>query len=291
MKSLQPLLFLLLSGTAVQAQTNFDLQGHRGCRGLMPENTIPAFLKAIDLGVTTLEMDAVISGDGQVVISHEPFMSSMTCSDSNGLPVAKDREKEYKLYGMTREQIRKFDCGSRPYSDFPDQQKIRVSKPLLSEVIVAVEEYLKQHGLPPVKYNIETKCTPAGDDLFHPKPAPFVDLLMAVINSNGVGARCIIQSFDVRTLQYLHVKYPEMKTALLIANVKSLKENLKVLGFTPDIYSPNYLLVNKKLIRGVHQAGMKILPWTINKADDMLNMKSLGVDGLITDFPDRFVKD
>jgi len=254
----------------------------------MPENTIPAFIKAVDLGVKTIEMDVVITRDGQVVVSHEPYMSSATCTDSSGNPVTKDREKEYKIFGMTMDQVRKFDCGIRPYPDFPDQEKIKVSKPLLSEVIAAIEAYVKQHGLSPVKYNIETKCSPSGDDVFHPKPEPFVDLLMAVINGKGIGSRCIIQSFDFRTLKYLHGKQPEIKTAMLVMNIKSLSGNLKSLGYTPEIFSPNYLLVNKKLVRKTHNSGMKIIPWTVNKKEDMVRMTGIGVDGLITDYPNRY---
>jgi glycerophosphoryl diester phosphodiesterase len=285
---MKPLFFsflLLLAGTTCQSQNSFDLEGHRGCRGLMPENTIPAFIKAVDLGVNTIEMDVVISRDGKVVVSHEPYMLATTCLDSTGKPITKETEKNFKIFGMTAAEIKKFDCGSRIHPDFPGQQKMVVTKPLLSEVIAAVEQHVMEKGLTPVRYNIEIKSDEAGDGIYHPKPELFVDLLIAVIHQGGVGPRCVIQSFDFRPLRYLHAKYPTLTTAMLISNVKSLKGNLKTLGYTPQIYSPYYMLVNKKLVKKAHKAGMKLVPWTVNKKDDMVRMVSFGVDGLITDFP------
>ncbi len=279
------LTLILFAGVTASAQTPFDLQGHRGCRGLMPENTIPAFIKAVDLGVNTIEMDVVITSDNQVVVSHEPYMLSVTCLDSTGEAIPKDKEKDYRIYGMTMAEVRKFDCGSKLNPGFPDQVKMKVTKPLLSEVFAAVEEYLKLKGLPPVQYNIEIKSDASADGVFQPKPDVFVDLMMGVITESGTGANCIIQSFDLRPLKVMHQKYPEIKTAILIANIKSIEGNLEVLGYVPEVYSPNYLLMNKKAVRQAHQYGMKIIPWTVNKHSDMLKMKNLGVDGLITDYP------
>ena len=290
MKTILLGLILIMTGVQSQAQRAFDLQGHRGCRGLMPENTIAAFIRAVDLGVTTLEMDVVITKDGQVLVSHDPYMNSAFCLDSTGQPIAKERQKDYRIYGMNFEQVKKFDCGTLPHPDFPEQKKMKATKPLLKDAIAAVEAYIKVHKLPWVQYNIETKCSRDGDEVFHPKPEPFTDLLMSVIKEKGISSRCIIQSFDMRTLQYLHVKYPEMKTALLIANPKSFKGNLKTLGFKPDIYSPNQILVSRSLVERAHKAGVKLIPWTINSEKDILKMRLLGVDGLITDYPDRVKK-
>src|SRR4028118_203743 len=97
-------LLLVMSLISQSAPPSFDLQGHRGCRGLMPENTIPAFLKALDLGVTTLELDVVISKDQQVVVSHEPFFSSEICKDPEGKAITKDQEKSRNIYQYTWEQ-------------------------------------------------------------------------------------------------------------------------------------------------------------------------------------------
>lgn len=267
-----------------------DVQGHRGCRGLMPENTIPAFLKAIDLGVTTLEMDAVISKDGKVVVSHEPFLSHVICRDPKGREISEEVEKTYNLYEMNYEEISQCDCGSRIHPDYPEQHKFSESKPLLSEVINEVEAYIEKNKLTAVRYNIETKSTPEGDGVYHPEPGEFVDLLMEVIQEGKIAERTTLQSFDVRTLQYAHTQHPDMELALLVGNVKSLKRNLETLGFVPEIYSPYYKLVRKKTVQQAQEKGMRIIPWTVNKPKDIQKMISLGVDGIISDYPDRVVR-
>ena len=285
-------LFVLLSAMSAGAiaQNNFDIEGHRGCRGLYPENTIVAFINAVKLGVNTLEMDMQISKDGQIVISHDPYMGDNICSTPEGKPVSAADLDKYKIYTLTYDEIKKFDCGSRGNAKFPEQQKVSSSKPLLSEVIDTVEKYIKANNLPPVKYNIETKSTPSGDDINHPKPAVFARMVYDKIKQKGVLDKCIIQSFDPRTLQEIHKIDPAITTALVVENLKGLKGNLKVLGFRPDIYSPNYMLVNKKLVAACHRQHIKILPWTVNDEKKMIELKAMGVDGIISDYPDRGIK-
>lgn len=287
------LTYAALSGiffcNSLQAQTKMDVQGHRGCRGLMPENTIPAFLKAIDLGVTTLEMDAVISKDGKVIVSHEPFMSHVICRGPEGENITEEEEKSYNIYQMTYEEIRECDCGSLLHPGYPEQQKLTVSKPLLSEAIREVEAYLEDNNLAKVRYNIETKSTPEGDNTFHPEPKKFVDLLMEVIEEGGIADRSTIQSFDMRTLQYAHQQYPDMELALLVGNAKSPQKNLDALGFVPEIYSPYYKLVSKKTVDFAREKNMQIIPWTVNEPKDIRKMIKLEVDGIISDYPDRVI--
>lgn len=296
MKCLRILMYAALSGIffcsslQTQAQTNMDIQGHRGCRGLMPENSIPAFLKALDLGVTTLEMDAVVSKDGKVVVSHEPFMSHIICEGPDGEKITEENEKEYNIYGMTYDEISQCDCGTLQHPDYPDQQNMRVTKPLLSEVIEKVEAYISEKSLTPVRYNIETKSSPEGDNVFHPAPNAFVDLLMGVIEEGNIASRTTIQSFDVRTLQYTHQEYPEIELALLVGNAKSPQENLELLGFTPEIYSPYFKLVHASTVRFARNNNMKIIPWTVNDPKDIRKMIALEVDGIISDYPDRVIE-
>ncbi|MFO0414793.1 MAG: glycerophosphodiester phosphodiesterase family protein, partial [Bacteroidota bacterium] len=120
---------------SIMLADQFDLQGHRGCRGLMPENTIPAMLHAMDLGVTTLELDVVISADGKVVVSHEPWMSSEIATKEDGKQVIHAEEKNLNLFRMNYTEIQKFDVGLKPHPRFPDQKKMKVVKPLLTDVI------------------------------------------------------------------------------------------------------------------------------------------------------------
>ncbi len=270
----------------------FDLQGHRGCRGLMPENTIPAMIRALDLGVNTLEMDVVISKDKQVVVSHDPFFNWEISTTPAGNAILQKDEKQFNLYSLNYNDIRQWDVGTKPHPRFPQQQKIPSVKPLLADLIDTVEQYLLKHRILPVQYNIETKSLPLTDNIFHPEPEEFTELLMQVIKKKKIEERTIIQSFDVRTLQVIHKKYPSMKTALLIEgfNKKTAAENLDLLGYTPSIYSPEYNLVTPELVSFCHSKKIKLIPWTVNDKKNMDRLREMKVDGLITDYPDLFVR-
>ncbi|MDX2049235.1 MAG: glycerophosphodiester phosphodiesterase [Chitinophagaceae bacterium] len=269
-------------------QKKFDVQGHRGCRGLMPENTIPAMIKALQLGVTTLEMDAVITKDKQVIVSHEPFFGWEISTTPDGKTFSFKEEKNYNIYRMNYDEVRQWDVGLKPHPRFPQQQKIKAYKPLLAEVIDSAEQYIKASSLQPVDYNIETKSDDATDNTFHPAPEEFVDLLIGVIREKKIEKRVIIQSFDIRTLQVMHRKHPKIRTALLIEgfNKSPIQENLNKLGFTPAIYSPEFLLVNEEMVKFCHEKGMLLIPWTVNDRKNIDRLIQSGVDGIITDYPD-----
>ncbi|MEO5594396.1 MAG: glycerophosphodiester phosphodiesterase [Chitinophagaceae bacterium] len=268
----------------------FDTEAHRGGRGLMPENTIPAMLNGLSLGVTTLEMDAVITKDGQVILSHEPFFNHEITTKPDGSFIEEKEEKKYNVYTMTYAETRQFDVGARPHPRFPQQQKIKVSKPLLSEVIDSAEAFAASKHLVLPFYNIETKTQPLTDNIYHPAPEAFVSLLMKVIMEKKISDRVIIQSFDPRTLQIIHSKFPNIKTALLIEDFdkRSLDDQLKQLGFTPTIYSPAYKLVNETLLQACHQKRMKVIAWTVNDKNEIIRLRQLGADGIITDYPNLF---
>lgn len=266
----------------------FDLEGHRGARGLMPENTIPAMIRALDLGVTTLEMDVHITKDKQVVLSHDPYINPEHDLLSDGSEIPAANKRRYVLYQMDYAAIKTFDAGTKFYDKFPQQEKLPTYKPLLSDLIDSVQTYLQQQELPQVYYNIETKSKPGGDGKLHPAPEEFVELLMGVIEAKGMSEWVIIQSFDVRTLQVLQRRYPHIKTSLLVENLKGLNKNLETLGFIPDIYSPYYKLITPGLIRNCHAKGMKVIPWTINEKNEMQRLKEMGVDGLISDYPNLY---
>lgn len=297
MKKLIPLLICSVlsacfSGPKIQILQvkNFDKQGHRGSRGLMPENTIPAMLKAIDLGVTTLETDAIITKDKQVVLSHEPFFNHEISTKPDGTLVTDKEEKSLNIFQMNYAAIKTFDVGLRTHPRFPKQQKISVAKPLLADMIDAVEQYCISNKKPLPNYNIETKSQPATDELYHPKPAEFIELIVAVIKEKKIEERVIIQSFDPRTLQYLHQQYPQIKTALLIEDFdkKAFALQLRDLGFIPSIYSPAYSLVTPLLVKQCREAGVAIIPWTVNDLEKMKELKKMGVSGIISDYPDLF---
>lgn len=264
----------------------FDVQGHRGARGLMPENSIEAFLLAIDTGVTTIEMDLAITKDKQVIISHEGWMSASICLDPEGNPILPKKEKTHNIYQMTYEEVMAYDCGSKPYDRFPNQKKMKLSKPRLVDAILAIENYIKGNGLYEIDYNLEIKSDPSSDNKFHPKPEEFSDLVYNLINQYLPMERVVVQSFDFRVLKYWHTKYPHVRLAALVSNLKSIDENIKALGFTPSVYSPEYTLLSKGEIKRCHDLKMRVIPWTVNDKKEMEELKLWGVDGIITDYPD-----
>lgn len=277
-------IFSILSLTAF-AQQKFDVQGHRGARGIMPENTIEAMIKGLQLGVTTLEMDIVISKDKQAVVSQEPYFNHEFSLTPDGKEIFFKDEKKNNIYQMDYAEVRKFDVGSKIHPRFPGQQKIKAYKPLLGELIDSVEAYVKVNKLAKPDYNIETKLIRKGDGEFQPSPEEYVEIIMAIVKQKKLEKRVIIQSFDMRSLQYLHQKYPKMRTSLGIDEKEDFENNIKDLGFNPTIYSPYSVLVGKGLVDKCHAAGIKIIPWTVNSLKDLKYLMSLGVDGVITDYP------
>jgi glycerophosphoryl diester phosphodiesterase len=267
----------------------FDLQGHRGARGLAPENTIPAFRRALEIGVTTLEMDVVVAGDGTVVVSHEPWMAHEKCRTPQGERISESDERTHNLYEMTYAEIEAYDCGGLRLPDFPEQTPTSAPKPRLRDVLRMAEAYVDDHDRAPVFYNIETKSRPDWEGTFHPDPHTFAERVLAVVEAEGVAPRTTIQSFDPRTLEATHERTDAVRLALLVAPGMdgAFDEHLARLSFTPDVYSPAHSLVDADLVAAVHDRGLHLVPWTVNDPFDMERLIQLGVDGLITDYPDR----
>lgn len=287
---------LPLSLMAQYSTPKFDVQGHRGARGLMPENTIPAFLLALDSGVTTIELDLAVTKDQQLVVSHEPWMNHLICLDPSGNAIDSVQAMRANIYQMTYDEVKQWDCGSKGNARFPEQQKFKASKPRLVDVIAAVEAHIKSYSRYEVDYNIEIKTDPRGDNVYHPTPQEFSDLVIHTLDEFLPLQRIIIQSFDFRVLQYIHKKYPTIKLAALVENKKSIEANLKELGFIPDIYSPDWSLLNAERVKLLHAKKpdslkngkkLRVIPWTVNQVKDMKALKKMGVDGIITDYPNR----
>jgi len=286
MKNILLITFLLLTlQVQAQAQKKFMLIGHQGARGIMPENTIPGMLKALDLGANVLDMDVVVSKDQQVVLSHEPYFSHEISTLPNGKAITFKDEKKYNLFKMDYEEIKKFDVGSKVHSRFPGQAKMKAYKPLLAEVIDAVEVYAKANKIRKPIYNIETAFIRKGDGEFQPEASVIVELIMEIVKEKKLTKRVIIQSLDLRTLQYLHEAYPAVKTSLMVDEKQDFEESIEKLGFKPTYYSPYYVLVGKGLVDRCHEARIKVIPWTVNSVKDLKYLLALGVDGVVTDFP------
>lgn len=297
-------------------QKRFDIQGHRGARGLRPENTLAGFEYAIALGVTTLEMDTGISADGILVVCHDPFINPSLCLDAKG-----DRcpsSPRLWLKNLTVAEIQSFDCGSLNPDPvrFPQQQPIPGSQiPTLQQVID-----LSEARNPQIGYNIESKVNPLQPEATA-SPAVFAEKLVAIITENNLIERATIQSFDWRVLHEVKRLNPAIATSALVLHnqttstlrglgeaspflaglvFEDFQENLAALlqatGFV-DIYSPNFetLLPPSPIflqpVSELQEAGFGVIPWTVNELTTMQQLIDQGVNGLITDFPNLLRED
>jgi glycerophosphoryl diester phosphodiesterase len=299
--------------SAQAAVSAFDVQGHRGTRGWRPENTLPAFEYAIDLGVTTLELDTGITADGVVVVCHNPIISPKLCLSSSGQPLP--RRPRLLIKNLTLAEVQAFDCGSLNPDpvNFPQQQAVPGTfMPTLQQVFDLAEA-----KNPNIRYNIESKINP-----LRPcetvGPQTCAQKLVELITQNNLIERTNIQSFDWRVLWAVKSLNPAIRTSALVRQVKGKPGTLKsapgmrspflagldfnqfegniaallrAAGFI-DRYSPNFetlLPESPNFIQSVadlQEAGFPVIPWTVNDKPTMQQLIDLGVDGLITDFPD-----
>lgn len=276
-------------GSSGMPMPAFNKEGHRGARGLLPENIIPSMYKAIDYNVNTVEVDVVISKDKQVVISHDVYFHPDITTTPDGRHLVAKEAQTLLLYHMTYDSIKKYDVGLKPHKDFPQQKNMPAYKPLLGELVDSTDWYARSKGKQ-VLYNIELKTNAANDGTKHPPVEEFVDLVMAVVKDKKLETRSYLQSFDFRPLQILHKKYPNITTAVLISgsDKRTLAQHLQELGYKPEMYSPHYSLVTPELIEACRQQKIKLIPWTVNTLEEMKKLKAMGVDGIITDYPNYF---
>jgi glycerophosphoryl diester phosphodiesterase len=261
----------------------FTIQGHRGARGYLPENTIESCCRAIELGADGLEIDVCVSKDRQIIVSHEPFMSRLICSFPDGKPVY--TEGSLFLKNMTTQKIQTFDCGSRGNARFPTQQPIKCFKPTLYELINAVHQFCEAKKLPKPFWNIEVKSHRQWYGRLVPMPPIFCKLLegpLSILPENGF----YVSSFDPNLLKEMRRKMPKIPLAFLTERREIFSDSCRKLGFLPAIYSPFYKNISSRMVENVHKHGVKIMTWTVNEKADLERLKHWGVDGIITDFPD-----
>ncbi|MDZ7880909.1 MAG: glycerophosphodiester phosphodiesterase family protein [Saprospiraceae bacterium] len=262
---------------------NFTTQGHRGARGYLPENTIQSCCRAIELGADGLEVDVCVSADKQIIVSHEPFMSRLICSFPDGKPV--NTEGGLLLKNMTAREIQQFDCGSRGNARFSTQQPVKCFKPTLYELVSGVHTFCELRKLPQPFWNIEVKSHPKWYGRLVPKPSIFCTLLkhpLSILPKNGF----YVSSFDPFFLRVLRREMPKIPLAFLTEHRETFSDSCKRLGFSPTIYSPFYKNITTSMVENVHKRGVKLMTWTVNDAATMRRLKNMGVDGIITDFPD-----
>jgi glycerophosphoryl diester phosphodiesterase len=289
----------------------FDLQGHRGARGLAPENTLPAFAAAMSLGVSTLELDTSITKDGVVVVSHDARLNPDITRGPDGrwLNPPTRAVRDLTLDDLGHYDVGRIKPGSEYSYSFPDQRRMDgVRMPTLAQVF----QLARSAGNAEVRFNIEIKTSPEkpADAL---APDAFAKALLATIAREGMSSRVIIQSFDWRALKAVQALSPAIPTSYLSAqqrfldNIAAAKADGSVWtagvqfrdhGSIPKmvkaaggaIWSPFYAELSADLVKEAHALGLKVLPWTVNKTEDMARLIDWGVDGLITDRPD-FLRD
>ena len=289
-----PLLFLCLffacgepttSSSTASTEKKIDYQGHRGARGLYPENSITGLVKALDFPIQTLELDVVISQDSQLILSHEPWFSHVICQHGDGREITEQEAEALKIIDLDYKDIKTFDCGSRGNPRFSEQNKIKTYKPSFMDAISNVELHCRKTNRTPPRYNLELKSQPEWYGIFTPEPKKFVELALQEIDLLEIEAQITLQSFDPAILNEIHRQAPNISTSFLVENIDGLEANLKKLTFTPDIYSPYFKLLNVGAVDAMHKAGMQVIPWTINDPVIMKKLIEIGVDGIITDYP------
>ena len=262
--------------------SNPKIFGHRGCRGILPENSIEGFQKAIDLGVDGIEFDVVVNKDKQIVISHAPFMEKKYCLLPDGRKIK--REKQLNLFEMKQTEIEKFDCGSKFHSNFPKQKKLKTHKPLLQELFTKVD-------LSDVMILLEIKSEKRQYGKYQPQPDEYVDIILKEISNYAHRDNIIFMSFDSNIINELNNRAPQYKLIYLSYKpFKSIKSSIKNLTIQPYAIGLHYSTISKREIIKAHELGMAVFAWTVNSLKDFEQLKRYGIDGIITDYPGSFIK-
>jgi glycerophosphoryl diester phosphodiesterase len=289
---------LMVPPPAGAQASGFDLQAHRGGRGETTEESLRAFAKSIELGVTTLELDIVLTEDGQPLVWHDATIEPEKCSDTTPA-FPGDPAFPYVgrlVHDLTLAQIHTLDCGRR-LAEFPDAEVVRGNKiAVLPEVFALADSYRAS-----VRYNIETKVA-ADKPADSAGPQQFVDVILAAVRAAGKIDRVEIQSFDWRTLPMVRRAEPSIPLAALWDEETWRPDSPWLGGVNPavigdpllgarlvgaDIASPDFALVDKAFVDRAHALGLKVISWTVNDPSAMRQQIADGVDGLITDFPTR----
>lgn len=280
---------LLFLSTWAQHKHKIMVIAHEGAKGAMPENTIEGMKKALDLGADALQTEVVITKDGKVILSHEPFFNHQISLNQIGKPFSIADENNYNIFKMNYLEVKKFDIGSKVNPDYPGQQKFKAHKPLLSDFLDEIEAYIKEKNLnKKMQYFIEIKTIPNGEGKYHPGYEEFVDIVMDVINAKKLANRVIMVSLEPKVLKYMHDYYEKLKVGYMVENKTNYTENIQLLGFYPEYYIPYYPLVGVSLVDACHKDRVKIAPWVVNSSKMIGNLADWKADAFITDYPNLY---
>ncbi len=264
-----------------------EVHAHRGGAAYYPENTLPAFAYALQLGVDALEMDLVLSKDRQVVVSHEPYMHHEKCLTPQLNRISEQEEKKYILEQMDYAEIKKFDCGLVASSQFPERQNILAFKPLLTDVIQQSENNNVEKNYLPFKYNLEIKSNPKYTKYTQQDKILIIEKVIEEIYRYKIESRVVIQSFDKEILQLFKRRNSSISLALLVEDNICFERHITDLGFKPEIFSCDYIYMTQNIVDQLHSAGIKVYVYTINKQNDIQHFIKIGVDAIITDYPEQ----
>ncbi len=278
----------------VEPEYVVGVEAHRGGMGLYPEETLAAMLNAVKLGVNTLEMDLCVTQDKKVVLSHDKYFHPRYSSHPDGTAVTPDEPRTY-LYEMPYSEVVRWDVGNRFNPAWPEKRCMPAVKPLAADVISAVEAWTKANGHYPMHYDIEIKSDPDSEEgvegVNWPEYHEFTDLCMEVLESLDLGDRLMIQCFDERALNYIHEKYPGHTLAYLVEDYETdFDQYMSLLDFTPEWLSAPHENVDADLVAKARARGMKLNTWTVDDPDEMRRLIGLGVDAIISNYPDRLLK-
>lgn len=270
------------SAPAAPAPKRIEVHGHRGCRATRPENTLAAFAEALRVGVDVLELDAVVTKDDAVVVSHDRSLPRWLCVDDAGRPAP-----DVPIRTLTLAELKRYDCGSVPNPRFPRQlQKPGERIPTLDEVFALVEASTLPAAAR-VRFNIETKIVPGEPDST-PAPPEFARLLVEAIRKRGLEERVIVQSFDDRTLREAARLEPKLKLSLLTSdNLFDFAAAAKSAG--ASIVSPDAMWMTPEAVASIHAAGLEVAPWTLNEPKHWEQAVAAGADAIITDDPEGLI--
>jgi glycerophosphoryl diester phosphodiesterase len=249
-----------------------EVQGHRGCRGLRPENTLPAFEHAIALGVDVLELDLALSRDDVLVVVHDPEVNPDLCVVDPAHPLPSRRFRDLRF-----DEIATLDCGSRRNPRFPEQTLVPGARiPRFEQVLALLERH------PRLRLNAEIKTSPEQREVTRP-PGDFARVLVARVTERGLARRVLVQSFDAEALRAVGRLGPDLERVALVDRLDQLEP---MLSTGARVLSPRASLLRQGDVERYHRRGLRVIPWTVNDVQEMRKLIAWRVDGIITDRPD-----